>query len=124
MIYEDDIILIEQEISEVPWVKIFSKSKAKEITDLSEAEISHLWRAVLETERSMRDFYNPDKINIASFANYVPKVHIHVQARFKNDSFFPESMWGKKMRKANLNLPNFDEFSEILRENLKVALKS
>ena len=124
MIYEDDIIFIEQEISEVPWVKIFAKTRAKEITDLSEAEISHLWRAVLETERSMRDFYNPDKINIASFANYVPKVHIHLQARFKNDSFFPESMWGKKMRKAKLDLPNFDEFSEILRENLKVALKS
>ena len=124
MIYEDNMIFIEREESEIPWIKIFAKTKAKEITDLSEAEISHIWRAVLESERTMRDFYHPDKINIASFANYVPKVHIHVQARFKDDSFFPESMWGKKMRKAKLNLPNFDEFAEILRGNLKVALKA
>ena len=67
----------------------------------------------------MRKFYNPDKINIASFANYVPRVHFHIQARFKNDSFFPESMWGKKQRNADLNLPNFNEFCEILNANLK-----
>ncbi|MDA3052035.1 HIT domain-containing protein [Campylobacter sp. JMF_01 NE2] len=123
MIYEDDIIFIEREESEIPWIKIFTKTKAKEITDLPSEQIAHLWAAVLECERSMRDFYNPDKINIASFANYVPKVHIHLQARFKNDSFFPESMWGKKMRKAKLNLPNFDEFAQILSANLKIAFK-
>ena len=70
----------------------------------------------------MREFYNPDKINIASFANYVPRVHFHVQARFKNDSFFPESMWGKKQRDAVLQLPNFDDFTEILVKRLKEKL--
>ena len=62
----------------------------------------------------MRKFYNPTKINIASFANYVPRVHFHVMARFESDSFFPESMWGKKQREGELNLPDFAEFSQIL----------
>ena len=62
----------------------------------------------------MRKFYTPTKINIASFANYVPRVHFHVMARFESDSFFPESMWGKKQREGELNLPDFAEFSQIL----------
>ena len=69
----------------------------------------------------MRKFYNPAKINIASFANYVPRVHFHVMARFESDSFFPESMWGKKQRESDLNalnLPDFAEFSQILAREL------
>jgi diadenosine tetraphosphate (Ap4A) HIT family hydrolase len=59
----------------------------------------------------MIKFYNPDKINISSFGNYVPHVHIHIQARFKNDEYFPEPMWGDKQRKKiYLNLPNIEDF--------------
>ena len=119
MIYQDDLIFIEQEISEIPWIKIFTNTEFKELTDCDEATQKRLVETILECEKTMRKFYNPDKINIASFANYVPRVHFHIQARFKNDSFFPESMWGKKQRNADLNLPNFNEFCEILNANLK-----
>ena len=47
----------------------------------------------------MIDFYHPEKINIAMFGNYLPKLHVHVMARFKEDSHFPESMWGKNKEK-------------------------
>lgn len=119
MIYQDDLIFIEQEISEIPWIKIFTNTEFKELTDCDEATQKRLFETILKCEKTMRKFYNPDKINIASFANYVPRVHFHIQARFKNDSFFPESMWGKKQRNADLNLPNFNEFCEILNANLK-----
>lgn len=119
MIYEDNLIFIEPEIAEIPWIKIFTKTEFKELSDCDEATQKRLFEAILECEKTMRSFYKPDKINIASFANYVPRVHFHIQARFKNDSFFPESMWGKKQRNANLNLPNFSEFCEILNANLK-----
>ena len=123
MIYEDEMIYVEREEHEVPWVKVFTKAKFKELSDCDEATLTHLWRAVLQCEKSLREFYAPDKINIASFANYVPRVHFHVQARFKNDSFFPESVWGKKMRKAKLDLPEFSEFAEILAANLKMDFR-
>lgn len=116
--YEDDFIYIEQELSEVPWVKIFAKSGVKELSDCDKKTLKRIFSAVMITEKTMLEFYKPDKINIASFANYVPKVHIHIMARFKEDSFFPESMWGKKQREANLKLPNFNEFAEILISNL------
>ena len=93
MIYEDEMIYVEREEHEVPWVKVFTKAKFKELSDCDEATLAHLWCAVLQCEKSLREFYAPDKINVASFANYVPRVHFHIQARFKNDSFFPESVW-------------------------------
>ncbi len=67
----------------------------------------------------MIEYYHPEKINIASFGNYVPHVHFHIMARFKEDSYFPEPMWGKKQRNANLNLPDFSKFCEIVKESLK-----
>jgi len=123
MIYEDEMIYVQREEHEVPWVKVFTKAKFKELSDCDEATLAHLWRAVLQCEKSLREFYAPDKINIASFANYVPRVHFHVQARFKNDSFFPESGWGKKMRKGQRDLPEFSEFAEILAANLKMEFR-
>ena len=123
MIYEDEMIYVQREEHEVPWVKVFTKAKFKELSDCDEATLAHLWRAVLQCEKSLREFYAPDKINIASFANYVPRVHFHVQARFKNDSFFPESVWGKKMRNGKLDLPEFSQFAEVLAVNLKMEFR-
>ncbi len=62
-------------------------------------------KAMIECEKVMIEFYNPTKINIAMFGNYVPHFHIHIMARFKDDSHFPEPMWGKKLRDAKLNYP-------------------
>ena len=114
MIYENDLILIERHDSEIPWVKIFSKQGEKELSDCPEPTKKALISAMFECEKAMIEFYRPEKINIASFGNYLPKVHIHVQARFKEDAYFPESMWGEKQRESSLNLPDFDKFAAML----------
>ncbi|QKF64536.1 HIT domain-containing protein [Campylobacter corcagiensis] len=119
-IYEDDFIYIEKENSQIPWVKIFTQKDFKELSHCDEFTLDRLFKASMIVEKTMLSFYKPDKINHASFANYVPKVHIHVMARFKNDNFFPESVWGKKQRDTNLNLPSFDKFTEILKKNLEI----
>ena len=81
MIFEDELIFVERETSEIPWVKLFTKTPFKELTDCDEATQKRVFEAVLTTEKAMRKFYSPTKINIASFANYVPRVHFHVMAR-------------------------------------------
>ncbi|EAK0230479.1 HIT family protein, partial [Campylobacter jejuni] len=54
-----------------------------------------------------------------SFANYVPRVHFHVMARFKEDAFFPECMWGKQQRETiKLDLPKFEEFVKFLNSKI------
>ena len=106
------MIRIETEESEIPWLKVFTQEKRKEFTECTVAERDALFQAIACIETEMLSFYTPTKINIASFGNYVPLVHWHVMARFENDSFFPEPMWGKKQRDANLDLPSFTLFCE------------
>lgn len=119
MIYSDEFIYIEVEPNALPWVKIFTKGEFKEISHCDDDSRKRLFDAALECEKAMIEFYNPDKINWASFANYLPRVHIHIQARFRNDEFFPESLWGKKQRDSVIRDIKIDEFSKFLNSRLQ-----
>jgi len=119
-IYEDNFIFIEVEQSQIPWLKIFTQTPYKELSYCDAQTKSRLFEVLDCVEKTMLEYYRPDKINIASFGNYLPKLHFHVMARFTNDAYFPEPMWGKKQRDAtDLNLPSFEEFSNSLLRKLQ-----
>ncbi len=122
-LYENDFFYLQHENASIPWVKIFSRRPYKELSDCDEKTRNVLLDAMLVVEKTMLDFYAPDKINIAMFGNYVPHLHIHVMARFQNDTHFPESMWGIQQREARLDLPSFEAFVTVLRENLSAKEK-
>lgn len=113
-IYENKHIRIETEESEIPWLKIFTQQECKEMTDCDAKTKQQIWSLLDLIETEMLDYYKPEKINIASFANYLPQVHWHIMARFKEDSFFPEPMWGSKQREPNLALPSMNVFIQKL----------
>ena len=115
-LFKNDLIKIEIEPSEIPWLKIFTNEPIKEFSNCDENTKKEIWKYLDLIEKEMISYFKPEKINIASFGNYVPHVHFHIMARFKEDSFFPEPMWGKKQRDANLKLPSFEEFYEILKK--------
>lgn len=117
-LYENDYFYIQKEESTIPWVKIFTQKPYKELSDCDEKTREAILKAMLIVEQEMIAYYNPKKINIALFGNYVPHVHIHIMARFEEDSHFPESMWGVKQRESNLNLPTFDTFVQKMKEKL------
>ncbi len=110
IIYEDIDIYVEKEENEIPWLKIFTKEPFHELGDMPKELRLKLWETYDLIEYEMKYYYNPKKINMASFANIVPRVHIHIMARFEEDSYFPEPMWGKKQRESNLTLPNENDF--------------
>ncbi|MGE4418285.1 MAG: HIT family protein [Sulfurimonas sp.] len=118
IIYEDTELYIEKELSEIPWLKIFTKEPYRELGDVPKDLRAKLWKIYDILEREMREYYNPKKINMASFANMLPRVHIHVMARFENDSYFPNPMWGEKLREANLHLPDEEEFYKRVKKAL------
>ena len=120
MLYENALIYIEKEEAQVPWLKIFTKEIYKEFSHCPTHLQRELFDKILLCEKALLEFYQPEKINIASFANYVPRVHFHIMARFKDDAFFPECMWGKQQREVKeLDLPKFEDFVEFLNEKLK-----
>lgn len=118
IIYENRLIKVEIEKSEIPWLKIFTQENLKEFSQCNKETKEEILRALDIIEKEMINYFNPEKINIASFGNYVPHVHFHVMARFKEDSFFPEPMWGKKQREGNLTLPSFEDFYEKIKNKL------
>ncbi|HIC40842.1 MAG TPA: HIT family protein [Piscirickettsiaceae bacterium] len=118
MIYENNLVTLEIEPSEIPWVKIFTKRKIKEFSECTMQEKTEIFRIIDIIEKSMLVYFDADKINIASFGNILPHVHWHVMARFEADSYFPEPMWGAKQRESKLDLPSFEVFFTQLGEKL------
>jgi len=110
ILYENKTIRIEIEESEVPWLKIFTQTTYKEMSEVPSELRLEIYTLLDTIEKEMLSYYTPSKINIASFGNYVPHVHWHIMARFKEDTYFPEPMWGIKQRESHLNLPSFESF--------------
>jgi len=117
-IWENDHLRIEIEKSEIPWLKIFTKVPYREMSEVPIETKKQIYTLLDLIEKEMLSYYKPTKINIASFGNYMPHVHWHIMARFEEDSYFPEPMWGVKQREAILVLPSEEIFIEQLVSSL------
>lgn len=71
-----------------------------EMSDLNDDERQLLEKVLLTVEKVVREQMQPDKINWAQFGNMVPHLHWHIIARYRDDSHFPESIWGLKQREV------------------------
>lgn len=119
IVFQNKDFYIESEDSQIPWLKIFTTKEYKELGDMPKDLRLKLWELYDIVELEMKNYYNPTKINLASFANMLPRVHLHVMARYENDNYFPNPMWGEKLRESNLDLPDKDEFYKIISVKLK-----
>ena len=119
LIYENDLIKIEIEKSEIPWLKVFTQKSYKEFSETPSDVKLEIFRVLDIIEKEMLSFFKPKKINIASFGNYVPHVHWHIMARFEEDAYFPEPMWGKKQREGTYSLVDFELFIKNIKKLLK-----
>ena len=117
-IWKNRLVRIEIEESEIPWLKIFTQYPYREMSEVPIETKRQIYTLLDLIEKEMLSYYKPTKINIASFGNYMPQVHWHIMARFEEDSYFPEPMWGVKQREANLALPS----EEIFLKQLKLVL--
>lgn len=120
MIYSNSLVYIEIHESEIPWLKIFTHESRKEFSECSSNERMMIFDLLDLIEKEMIRYFNPEKINIASFGNMLPRVHWHIMGRFLNDSYFPEPMWGVKQREGDVNMAPMEPFIE----NLKAVLAS
>ncbi len=117
-IWEDENFYIEKHNSKLPWIKLFTKVEYKEISEIPFDIKMEMYGLLEDIERSLIEFYNPDKINLASFGNMLPRVHWHIIARFQNDPYFPKTTWEEPIRDFNLNLSSFEDFQKYLIQNL------
>jgi diadenosine tetraphosphate (Ap4A) HIT family hydrolase len=118
MIYSNSLIYIEVHESEIPWLKIFTHEPHKEFSECSYEERMMIFDVLDLIEKEMIAYFRPDKINIASFGNMLPRVHWHIMGRFLNDSYFPEPMWGIKQREGDAIVAPMEPFLKELKVKL------
>lgn len=78
--------------------RVIWHAHVREMTDLAPDERDRFMRVVLAVEEALRGLLRPDKINLASLGNAVPHLHWHVIPRFRDDSHFPNPIWGVAVR--------------------------
>jgi diadenosine tetraphosphate (Ap4A) HIT family hydrolase len=82
------------------FVRVIANAHAREMTDLDVLTRDHMMRVVFAAEEAVREVFAPLKINLASLGNAVPHVHWHVIARFTDDAFYPQPIWGTRRRET------------------------
>ena len=59
---------------------------------------------VFVVEEAVRHVMRPTKVNLAALGNMVPHIHWHVIPRFKDDAFFPGSVWSARTQETPSSL--------------------
>lgn len=91
-----------------PWAVLVPQiANIKELHQLDFEIQIKLLKEINQISILMEKEFAPDKINIASFGNMVPQLHIHIIARYKNDPAWPASIFGVKLNKDQKIISNF-----------------
>lgn len=77
-----------------PWVILVPRvPTAREIIDLDPAQRYQLIDEIALAESAMQFVFEPDKLNVGAIGNRVPQLHVHVVARYYDDSAWPSPVW-------------------------------
>ena len=79
-----------------PWlIMVPERGNIKEIHELSVDDQVQLVTEISTISSALQRATGAPKMNVAALGNMVPQLHIHVIARFENDSAWPGPIWGK-----------------------------
>jgi diadenosine tetraphosphate (Ap4A) HIT family hydrolase len=77
-----------------PWlILVPRKPEITELVDLDDAEQAQLMTEVTRVARALREVTACHKLNIAALGNVVPQLHVHIIARFRHDTAWPNPVW-------------------------------
>ena len=89
-----------------PWIILIPKRKnITDISELSSKDQMLLMKEIVHCSKLMKKIFKTKKLNVEKIGNIVPQLHIHIIARFTNDSTWPLSVWvikGKPYTKVQL----------------------
>ena len=71
------------------------KPNVRELVDLNSEDQLLLLEEINKISHLLKEITHPDKLNIGMIGNIVPELHVHIIARYKTDSLWPQPIWGK-----------------------------
>ena len=104
--------------SKFPWIILIPKrKKISDITDLNSRDQLLLMKEIVYCSKLMKKVFKTSKLNIEKIGNIVPQLHIHIIARYKNDSSWPLSVWVVKNKSytKDLLLKNIAKIKKFFR---------
>jgi len=103
--------------SNYPWlILVPMKNNIIEITDFEQTDYDLFYWEIRKVAKILQNEFKPDKLNIATIGNVVPQMHVHIIARFKNDTLFPKTVWGSQF------LPYDEESLKAIKDILVKAI--
>lgn len=97
----------------VPWFILLPPGEQRELYQLEPALQQQVHSETNRIAAFVENYFNADKLNIATIGNIVPQLHIHVIGRFHNDFCWPAPVWGQSDR---------DDYSQQQISTLRQAL--
>ncbi|WP_287800484.1 HIT family protein [Acidiphilium sp.] len=81
--------------------RVVWRDHVREMSDLGRADRHALMDVVFGVETALRRYAQPEKMNLASLGNLVPHLHWHVMPRYRDDAYFPDSIWANARRETS-----------------------
>ena len=98
-----------------PWLVLVPRvAGVSEWIDVSRENQHRLSDEIAIVSHILNALVTPDKLNIATLGNQVSQLHVHVIARYRSDSAWPNPVWGGAS----------DEYTEEESRKLIYELKS
>lgn len=82
----------------VPWFILLPPGEQSELYQLEPALQQQVHNETSRMAAFVDDYFNADKLNIATIGNIVPQLHIHIIGRFHSDFCWPAPVWGQPER--------------------------
>ena len=100
-----------------PWfILVPRRENIQEIHQLVKEERQILMEEINQLSLIVKDNFKTDKLNIGALGNVVSQLHIHVIARNKKDTLWPQGLWQSSMnstpyeeQRLNKLLPDLQE---------------
>lgn len=106
--------------SRFPWlIQVPRVNNIKENIDLSVEQQEMVFHESNLLCHTLRQCFNPDKLNVAALGNMVPQLHIHHIARFKSDAAWPQPVWGHSAA-IPYTSEKLDNMLNLLRASLEI----
>ena len=78
-----------------PWIVLVPEvADIRELYELKEQQQHQTYQSILRISKSLAEYSNADKMNVAALGNQVPQLHIHIIARYETDAAWPGPVWG------------------------------
>ena len=91
-----------QDDARYPWIILIPRvASARELEDLSRADLTRLTDEILAAGRAVRALgLAVEKLNVGALGNVTPQLHVHIVGRRRDDPAWPGPVWGHSAAQA------------------------